>query len=247
MTNKNILIIDDETQITRAIETYLMMESYRPFIANNGAEALKIICEEKTQNNPIHMIVTDLQMPVMNGLQLINELEKLKIDTPVLVMTGFGTKEIVIELLRKGIKDYIDKPFEPLELIQRINRFFKKLEHKENSQYSSNDSNSNEFLSIKKSRGLLQIEPKCDYKEEYQQEIRKTFLDIIDNKEPNIQIDFKSITEVDITLLNALISFAENHAKTINAGSLEIINVSKDVIFLFLATDINKLYKLKEV
>jgi signal transduction histidine kinase len=120
MTNKKILIADDENQTCFCISVALKMKGYSTVIADNGEKALQIIEESTQSSEPIDLLVCDIQMPKISGEDLIDRLNELKIKIPTLVITGYGEKDLVVRLMRKGCRDFIDKPFEPVEIEKRI-------------------------------------------------------------------------------------------------------------------------------
>lgn len=106
---KTILVVDDDRMILRLAQEALKGEAagYAVRTARNGEEALKII-----QSEPVDLVLTDLKMPVMDGYELLSRMNGRFRDIPVIVMTGYGSPEIAGHLRRKGIHDYIEKPFE---------------------------------------------------------------------------------------------------------------------------------------
>ncbi len=120
MAQKNILIADDEAQTCFCISVALKMKGYTTVIAGNGETALQIIQESAKSSTPIDLLVCDIDMPKISGEDLIDRLNELKIKIPTLVITGYGEKELVVRLMRKECRDFIDKPFEPVEIEKRI-------------------------------------------------------------------------------------------------------------------------------
>lgn len=72
------------------------------------------------------LLITDIQMPGMTGLELINEVNLMGINLPILVITNYGTRKLIIELMREGCMDYLDKPFTTKEFTNRVARVLKK-------------------------------------------------------------------------------------------------------------------------
>jgi signal transduction histidine kinase len=124
MVSKKILIADDEAQTCFCISVALKMKGYTTVIADNGEKALQIIEESTKSSEPIDLLVCDIQMPKISGEDLIDRLNELKIKIPTLVITGYGEKELVVRLLRKGCRDFIDKPFESSEIEERVDMIF---------------------------------------------------------------------------------------------------------------------------
>jgi DNA-binding response OmpR family regulator len=110
----NVLICDDDIAILNSIEIYLNMEGYKPFLATNGREALKII-----EENEIHCIVLDIMMPELDGLQTTLEIRKSK-NIPIILLSAKSEDTDKIIGLNIGADDYITKPFNLLELVARV-------------------------------------------------------------------------------------------------------------------------------
>lgn len=111
----NILVCDDDKEIVNAIEIYLSKEGYNILKAYNGKEALKVI-----QNNEIHLIILDIMMPKKDGIETIEEIRRDK-TIPVIMLSAKSEDEDKIKGLNIGADDYVTKPFNPLELIARVN------------------------------------------------------------------------------------------------------------------------------
>ena len=111
----NILVVDDDREIVGAVEIYLKKEGYNIIKAYNGNEAL-----EKVKENEIHLIILDIMMPEKDGLETLEELRKDK-SIPVILLSAKSEDYDKIGGLNQGADDYITKPFNPLELIARVN------------------------------------------------------------------------------------------------------------------------------
>ena len=111
----NILVVDDDKEIVGAIEIYLKNEGYKIYKAYDGEEALNII-----NNNEIHLVILDIMMPKKDGLQTLEEIRKDK-SIPVILLSAKSEDYDKIGGLNSGADDYITKPFNPLELIARVN------------------------------------------------------------------------------------------------------------------------------
>ena len=111
----NILVVDDDKEIVGAIEIYLKNEGYNILKAYNGEEALNVI-----NKNEVHLIILDIMMPKKDGLETLEELRKTK-NIPVILLSAKSEDYDKIGGLNQGADDYITKPFNPLELIARVN------------------------------------------------------------------------------------------------------------------------------
>ena len=115
-----ILVVDDEEGILDVTEGYFQRKGYEVYTAGNGVEALEIINQVK-----ISCIFTDINMPIMDGLELAEKVRHIESTLPVVVMTGYPSLENSIQTLKNGVVDYLIKPvnLEQMELtLKRILR-----------------------------------------------------------------------------------------------------------------------------
>ena len=122
----HILVVDDDDGIRSLVKKYLNENNYLVTTANNAEDA-----KEKIQIIKFDLIVLDIMMPGKNGLEFIKE-NKNKLDTPIILLTAKGEALERIEGLETGADDYLPKPFEPKELILRIQNIIEKT--KKNNQ-----------------------------------------------------------------------------------------------------------------
>ena len=111
----NILVVDDDREIVKAIEIYLSKEGYNILKAYDGEEALKQLTE-----NEVHLVILDVMMPNKDGLETLEEIRKTK-TLPVIMLSAKSEDYDKIAGLNIGADDYVTKPFNPLELIARVN------------------------------------------------------------------------------------------------------------------------------
>lgn len=156
MAQKQILVVEDEFNTRFAIDFALSKAGYATAQAQNGAEALSILKERVEAQRPFDLVVTDIQMPGMNGIELIDELRKISGALPVLVITGFGDKKMLIELLRRGCADYLDKPFSPDDLLAVVDRVLSSC----NRQQQTDEHIQNQLIKADKLGLLGEITPK---------------------------------------------------------------------------------------
>ena len=120
MDKKRILIADDEENMLITLAFILESAGYDTTTSTNGRQAMSRILSEK--DNPFDLLILDIQMPYITGLQLIEELRKSLINTPIIVMTGYESDELINELKSKGCNDHIAKPFDEDELLAKIEK-----------------------------------------------------------------------------------------------------------------------------
>lgn len=112
----NILVVDDDKEIVKAIEIYLSKEGYHILKAYDGKQALKTI----KNNENIHLIILDIMMPEIDGITVANMIRKDK-SIPIIMLSAKSEDYDKIAGLNNGADDYVTKPFNPLELIARVN------------------------------------------------------------------------------------------------------------------------------
>jgi two-component system KDP operon response regulator KdpE len=110
----HILVVDDEPQITRVLRTSLSAQGYEIRVANDGETALEIV-----KDFAADLVITDLAMPNMNGIELCRNLRKIS-QVPIVVLSVRGEERSKIEALDSGADDYITKPFSTGELLARV-------------------------------------------------------------------------------------------------------------------------------
>jgi CheY-like chemotaxis protein len=106
---KKVLIVDDEETLTWSMAKSLSKDKdkYEVVIANNGKEALTLL-----KNNKIDLVISDIRMPDINGLDLLVKIKKDYPDTKVIIMTAYGSSDVQREANRRGSLYYVEKPFE---------------------------------------------------------------------------------------------------------------------------------------
>jgi len=118
--NKNILVIDDESSMRKNIKDILSLEGYTVFEAENGIVGL-----EEINSRKIDLVLLDFHMPGMDGFAVLFEIKKKNEDLPVIILTAYGTNERVIEAMKSGAYDYMEKPFELAEFLIIVERAIK--------------------------------------------------------------------------------------------------------------------------
>ena len=106
-----ILIVDDEKNYLVVLEALLRPEGYEIITADNAVGAVRLVRE-----SDLNLIITDMKMPGMSGMELLEECKKLIPELPLIMMTAYGTIELAVEAIKKQAFDYITKPFKNEEL-----------------------------------------------------------------------------------------------------------------------------------
>lgn len=116
----NVLLVDDEEDIREILADKLQSAGLSVFEAENGKLAL-----EKVHSNKIDVVISDLKMPVMSGLELLKNMRETGFTQPVIMLTAFASQESTIEALRLGAFDYLTKPFEGKTVLEVVTKALK--------------------------------------------------------------------------------------------------------------------------
>ena len=100
-----IMIIEDDEAMRSLLEDFFEEEGFETDSASNGADALRILSKD-----PLDLIVTDIRMPGLTGLDILPRLRRLKPETPIIVMTAFGSEDVRRRSLERGATTYLEKP-----------------------------------------------------------------------------------------------------------------------------------------
>jgi len=112
-----VLLVDDEINMAKTQAKILQRKGYAVETASNGRDALRLLDE-----TPFDVVITDLKMPVMDGMQLLREMDTKACGCAVIVLTGHGTIESAVEAMRSGATDYLTKPCNPDELLLKVDK-----------------------------------------------------------------------------------------------------------------------------
>lgn len=130
----NILITEDEREIAELIKLYLENENYRVFCAEDGKEALEFLEQES-----VDMAILDIMMPGMDGYELTKQIRKIS-NMPILILSAKTQSCDKIRGLNLGADDYMTKPFDPLEVVARVNSALRRF-YRLNSEPESKNEN----------------------------------------------------------------------------------------------------------
>lgn len=118
MSNSQILIVDDDSQLREAIVDTLMLTGYVCLEADGGEQALDILSKQK-----VDMVISDIQMGGMDGHTLLNTIHEKYANLPVLLMTAYANINGAVRAMREGAIDYLAKPFAPEVLLNQVSRY----------------------------------------------------------------------------------------------------------------------------
>jgi two-component system, OmpR family, copper resistance phosphate regulon response regulator CusR len=119
---KKIALVEDEAHVVSFIKKGLSEEGFEVSVAFDGKTGLNLI-----QNNNFDLIILDIMLPEMNGLEVCKEFRKTDENTPILFLTALGTSENIVLGLESGADDYLVKPFKFIELVARIKTLMRRV------------------------------------------------------------------------------------------------------------------------
>ncbi len=117
---KHILVVEDDPITRLVLKTVLTNAGYRVTDAEDGSEGVAALSRIIDAGETVDLVVTDIMMPNLSGLDLIDEMRRMGIDCPVFAVTAHGEKRVVVDLLRRGCADFIDKPVDSREMVERV-------------------------------------------------------------------------------------------------------------------------------
>jgi len=119
----NVLVVDDELSLRDSVKEWLDEEGYNADMAASGAEAL-----QKLAQKPFHLMITDIKMAEMDGVELLKKAKKTFPELEVIMMTAYATVDTAVDSMKTGSFDYLTKPFEPDALINKVNDIYARFE-----------------------------------------------------------------------------------------------------------------------
>ncbi|WP_300155705.1 sigma-54 dependent transcriptional regulator [Solidesulfovibrio sp.] len=120
-TRKTILAVDDDPHILEVLEVRLVSAGYDVVTAGDGAEALHVLA-----TRPVRLVISDIRMPGMDGMRLLEEMERRGLRLPIIFLTAHGSISGAVEAIKHGAVDYLTKPFDGQELLARVAEVFAK-------------------------------------------------------------------------------------------------------------------------
>ncbi|PIR00469.1 MAG: two-component system response regulator [Nitrospinae bacterium CG11_big_fil_rev_8_21_14_0_20_45_15] len=118
-TRGKILVIDDEEDVREVLRLHLESAKYTVLEASDGQEALKMM-ESGSNLLQVGLIICDIRMPKVNGIEAIDFLKQHAPSIPIIVITGYPDSELAVSLLKKGVRDYMVKPVEKEKLLAKV-------------------------------------------------------------------------------------------------------------------------------
>jgi len=193
---EKILIIDDDKLISLMLKKMLLKEGYTVIEAEDGEHGLEMVRKEHP-----NLVITDFQMPGIDGLEVLSEIQKLKINLPVILLTGYGDVVLTIRSIQLGAFDYLEKPISPVQLKSTI-------QHALNSVKSSN-SLPEVFHSDISSKSMIED-------------------NILVGKTPQMKEIFKNIGRISMNKVNVLIQGDTGTGKELIARLIHFSGITQD-------------------
>jgi len=117
MEKKKALVIDDEQIVLDSVSQLLTDENYEVDISLSGRKGLDWAIER-----PYDIVLTDIRMPDIGGMKVLRDIKRVDPSLPVIMITGYATAKSAVQAMKLGAADYIEKPFEPEELLEAVAR-----------------------------------------------------------------------------------------------------------------------------
>lgn len=153
----SVLIVDDEIEYQNVLSLILNEEGYDTRSCSNGLEALKHL-----EKHHVHLIITDLKMPIMDGVELIKRVKERAQKVDIIVLTAFGSIESAVDAIKYGATDYFVKSSDMNELVSKINRLAKMSRLERHNDVLLNQSPSADFFVHSKNKSFQALLEMCD-------------------------------------------------------------------------------------
>jgi len=112
-TKQSILLVDDDEQLCASVGKMFERSGYKVTTAHDGREALDVLSDGN-----VDLVISDLRMPNMDGIELMEEIRRKKIDTPFIFLTAYGEIESYMDLMNMGAFEYLNKPLDVKEILR---------------------------------------------------------------------------------------------------------------------------------
>ena len=116
----HIVLVEDDEIARYMFEAGLKRAGFEVSVAGDGRAGLDAILARRDSGRAVDLVITDMMMPAMSGIEMIDALKRHAVDLPILAITAYGDKEMVVSLLRRGCDDYVEKPVDLTDLIARV-------------------------------------------------------------------------------------------------------------------------------
>ena len=116
-----LMVVDDDDSNLESLQSVFAREGYKILLAPGGREALELVRKER-----VDVVLTDLMMPDMDGLDLLRSVKTVSPETEIILMTAYGTVERAVEAMKEGAWDFVTKPFKKIQIIKGVRRAMEK-------------------------------------------------------------------------------------------------------------------------
>ena len=127
MIEKNIMIVDDDKDLLKLLSDFLKCNGYTVLTASNGKEAIDIFSV-----NPCPLVITDINMPQMDGVSLVSNLNAFEFKPIIIILSGNEDIDVVVNVMKQGVQDYLKKPVNFNELLVKVHKSYELYEMKRN-------------------------------------------------------------------------------------------------------------------
>jgi len=117
MSQASVLVVDDEPCARDTLSEWLRIKNFRVIEADGGRQAMERIVRDEPD-----IVISDIVMPEMDGLQMLKKSKSIGVDVPFLMISGYPSTSAAVKAMKCGASDYLAKPFTPEELIRRVNQ-----------------------------------------------------------------------------------------------------------------------------
>lgn len=192
-----LLLVDDDIELTELLSAFLKLEGFEVQTANNGMEALKIL------NETHQLVLMDIMMPVLNGIETLKEIRK-RSNVPVMMLTAKGDDIDRVLGLELGADDYLPKPFNDRELVARIRAILRRSVSPSNSVDDTKEILSFENVTLYLTRQTAMYDEKnlnlTDYEFKILHRLIESKGDIVTREELSLEVLGKTLSPFDRSL-----------------------------------------------
>ncbi len=132
---QRILLVEDENELAKTLKRHLKREGFSVILAADGAVALNMIEDSNLNGTPFDLIISDVVMPNMDGIELLRWIKEKHPEVSVVLLSGFGDLGAVVEAIRPNMDDYFQKPLTPNDMMNLIAR----VDHKRRAMEKNNN------------------------------------------------------------------------------------------------------------
>ena len=157
LNGSSLLIIDDDKDICRELGELFAQDNLKIFCALDGARANEIIAK-----NHVDVVLLDLKLPDINGLDLISVIKNVNRDAEIIVITGYGSLDTATRAMKENVYDYVTKPFDPARLEITVKEAFAKIKMKKELEGKMEDLEKFKKLTIGRELEMIKLKEEID-------------------------------------------------------------------------------------